>query len=208
LTAKSSATPKGGATLLKKNRKSVKRNVRCAAVLLLFLSIWACAAWAHSSKAWKERLDARTATLWIEGQDIGGLILNARAELSVTWIPRDLFRHLEKDRDVEEWLTDGVGYYFSTRKDVRAKLKGRDAFALRYRAIKRWDFDPTKLAVDGYTIAEDDILTRKEYWESGELPPGTAGVVIVCVPSPKPGQTLELRYENTLAAFTAPTDRR
>jgi hypothetical protein len=180
------------------------KNARCVIALCLLLSVLPVAAAAHNSKAWQERLDARTATLWIEGLDIGGVILNARAELNVTWADRGLLRHLENDREVDEWLTEGLNYYFSSRKETRAKLKGRDAFVLRYRAVKHWDFDPTKLVINGYALAESDILTKKEYWESGELPPGVTGTLTVCGPSLKPGQTLELSYEDTRATLTLP----
>jgi hypothetical protein len=170
----------------------------------LLLSVLSRAAGAHSSREWRERLDARTATLWIEGQDIGGVVLNSRAELSVTWVERGLFRHLEQDRDADEWLMEGLSYYFSSRDKTRAKLKGRDVFVLNYRAIKRWDFDPANLVIDGYAVTEDDILTRKEYWESGELSPGVAGTVAVCAPSLKPGRTVELRYGDARATLAAP----
>jgi hypothetical protein len=183
----------------------MKKNLRCTAVLCLCLFTFACTAAAHSSKEWQKLLDARTATLWIEGQDIGGVILNARAELNVTWAERGLLRRLENDKDVEEWLTEGLNYYYSSRKETRAKLKKRDIFVLRYRSIKYWDFDPAKLVIGGYAITKDDILTRKEYWESGELPPGVTGFLTVCAPALKPGQTIELRYEDTSAAFAAPS---
>jgi hypothetical protein len=173
------------------------KNALRVPALCLFLSFTLLlpnAAAAHSSKAWLERLDARTATLWIEGQDIGGIILNARAELNVTWLERSLLRHLENDRDVDEWVIEGLNYYYSNRKETRAKLKKRDVFVLKYRTIKYWDFDPEKLVINGYAVTKDDILTRKEYWESGELSPGVTGVLAICAPSLKPGQALELHY--------------
>ncbi|MDR1649548.1 MAG: hypothetical protein LBR71_04740 [Synergistaceae bacterium] len=178
---------------------------RIAAVSCLFLLAFASAAAAHSSKEWQKRLDARTATLWIEGQDIGGVVLNARAELNVTWAERGLSRHLENDRDVEEWLTEGLNYYYSGRRDTRAKLRKRDVFVLRYRSVKHWNFDPAKLVIGGYAITKDDILTRKEYWESGELPPGVTGFLAVCAPAPEAGQTIELRYEDTRAVLAVPS---
>ncbi|MDR2174617.1 MAG: hypothetical protein LBO82_01605 [Synergistaceae bacterium] len=187
------------------------KNARYAVALSLFLCLFLPAllpvlprAEAHNSREWQKRLDARTATLWIEGQDIGGVILNARAELNVTWADRGLLRHLESDRDVDEWLTEGLNYYFSNRKETRAKLKKRDAFVLRYRAVKYWDFDPTKLVIGGYAVTKDDILTKKEYWESGELPPGVTGFLTVCAPSLKPGQTVELSYGDTRATLAVP----
>jgi hypothetical protein len=195
----------GKGAKMKKTRKM--KNIQGFIALCLFLSVLPCAAAARSSKEWLARLDARTATLWIEGQDIGGIILNARAELSVTRLERGLLRHLEKDRNADEWLTAGLGYYYSNRRETRAKLEKRDIFVLRYRAVKYWDFDPEKLVINGYAVTKDDILTRKEYWENGalELPPGAAGFLTVCAPSLEPGRTVELHYEDASATLTAPT---
>lgn len=184
------------------------KNARRFAVLCLLLAILPMlprSAAARSSREWQKRLDARTATLWVEGQDLGGIVLNARAELNVTWLERGLLRHLENDRDVDEWLMTGLNYYYSNRRETRAKLAKRDVFVLRYRAVKYWDFDPTKLVVNGYAVTKDDILTRREYWEDGELPPGVTGFLTVCAPPLKPGQTVELRYEDARAELSVPS---
>ena len=59
---------------------------RIAAVLLGYLLL--CApAWAHTSKAWQKTLDARTVRIWIDAQFLDDIVLNARAELNVTWLP-------------------------------------------------------------------------------------------------------------------------
>ena len=161
---------------------------------------------AFNSKAWGERLIARTTTLWIEGQLLGdGIVLNARGELNVTWLERRLSGILNDDRDVDEWVVNGLGYYFSSRKETRAIMKGRDVFVLNYRAIKNWNFDPTKLTINGYAITPDDVLTRRVYWES-DLASGGVGTVEVAAPSLKPGQKVELRYEDAEAEFEVPRD--
>ncbi|MDR3265409.1 MAG: hypothetical protein LBT15_05290 [Synergistaceae bacterium] len=187
-------------------KKSQQRRVTLFLCLTLCsLAFCATAAASAISEAWRTRLEARTATLWIEGQNLGdNLILNARAKLNVTWLERRLSRELETDRDVDEWVVTNLGYYFSSRKETRAKLKGRDILVLNYRAIKRWDFDPTKLVVDGRAITADDILTKNEYWDDGELPPDTEGTHAVCVPALKPGRTVEIRYGDDSATFEAP----
>jgi hypothetical protein len=172
--------------------------------LVIPLAVFCAKAEAHSSKAWENRLNARTATLWIDAQTLGDdIVLNARGELNVTRVERGLLLRLDTDRDVEEWLLDGLGYYSSRRKDTRAKVKGRDVFVLNYRAVKHWNFDPTKLVIDGHSIAPEDILTKKEYWES-ELAPGYKGTVAVAAPSLKPGQKIELRYEDASATLEIP----
>jgi hypothetical protein len=189
--------------------KSVQRSIvlPAGAALLGVLGMFLIApgAEAHNSAAWRERLEARTATLWIEGQPLGdGIVLNARGELNVTWAGRDLTRRLEQDRDVEEWLVSALAYYYSNRKDTRAKVKGRDVFVLNYRAVKYWNFDPARLVVDGYAVTPDDILTKKEYRREGELPPGYAGTVAVAAPSPEPGRKIEIRYEDAQAVLEVP----
>ena len=162
---------------------------------------------ARNSRAWEERLAARTATLWIEGQPLGdGIILNSRGELSVTWLESGLSRFLSDENEVDEWVLNGLNYYFSRSRETRAKLRGRDVFVLNYRAIKNWSFDPAKLMINGYAVTPDDILTGRGYWES-ELTPGDTGTVEVAAPSLRPGQTVELRYEDTEAELEIPRTR-
>jgi hypothetical protein len=159
---------------------------------------------AHSSKAWGKLLSERTATLWVDAQMLGeDIVLNARGELNVTWVERRLTQYLDADRNVEEWLVNGLGYYSSNRKETRAKVKGRDVFVLNYKAVKFWNFDPAKLVIGEYSVSPEDVLTRKEYWES-ELSPGGRGTVAVAAPPLKPGQKVELRYEDARATLEVP----
>ncbi|MDR2522266.1 MAG: hypothetical protein LBC93_00970 [Synergistaceae bacterium] len=193
---------------MKKNfRKTLTKTPRRGwfSAALVFALVWAVGfAEAHSSKAWKERLDARTATLWVEGQVLGEeLVLNSRGVLQVTWLERGLTRRLGEDRDAEEWLVTNLSYYSSSRKETQAKLKGRDVFLLHYRALKRWDFDLTQVVIDGYRLTSDDVLTRKDYWKR-ELAPGSQSAVAIAAPSLKPGQKVEIRYDDALAEFKVP----
>jgi hypothetical protein len=159
---------------------------------------------AHRSKAWEKRLNERTATLWIDAQTLGDdIVLNARGELNVTRVERGLTQYLSTDRDVEEWLVNALNYYSSNRKDTRGKVKGRDVFVLNYRAVKFWNFDPAKLVIGEYSISPQDVLTKKEYWEN-ELSPGQTGTVAVAAPPLKPGQKVELRYEDARATLEVP----
>ena len=189
-------------------RKNFCRAVSLLTLFSAFFFVWDVrSAHARNSKAWRERLAARTVTLWIEGQPLGdGLVLNARAELNVTWLERGLSQILDSDNDVDEWVVNGLNYYFSNRKEMRDKLKKGDVFVLGYKAIKNWNFNPLKLTVNGHGIKQDDILTRKGYWES-ELIPGDIGMIVVTAPSLKPGQTVEFRYEDAEARFEVPRTR-
>ena len=164
---------------------------RIAAVLLGCLLL--CApAWAHTSKAWQKTLDARTVRVWIDAQFLDDIVLNARAELNVTWLPQALQRRLDKDRDVPEWVIQGLGFYFSSDKETRQRMKGRDVLALNYRAVKNWDFDPTQLSVGGYRAASEDLLGHRDLRVIGELPPGTEGTLFLSVPALKPGSSVEI----------------
>ena len=176
---------------------------RYVVLFLLFLSCSRIAE-AYNSKAWRERLDARTVTLWVEGQMLGdNVVLYSRGRLDVTWLERGLVHRLEEDRDVEEWLLNGLNYYSSNRKDTQAKVRRRDVFVLNYKASKHWDFTPTKLVIGGYRIISDDILTKKEYWDD-YLAPGDEGSVAVVAPPLKPGQKVEIQYEDARATLNVP----
>jgi hypothetical protein len=187
-------------------RKNFYRVISFLALIsaLFFVAGNLRAAEARSSRAWTELLSERTATLWIEGELLGdSIILNARGELNVTWLENRLANILNTDDNVEEWVVNSLSYYFSNRRETRAKTRGRDILVLNYRAVKRWNFDPTNLTVNGYAITRDDILTLDIYWES-ELLPGDIGTVAVAVPSLRPGQTVELRFEDARATLEIP----
>jgi hypothetical protein len=182
-----------------------KRKNRLALLLVFsFIFFMAPRAEAYRSKEWDKRLNERTATLWIDAQMLGeDIVLNARGELNVTRVERGLTQYLSTDRDVDEWLINGLNYYSSNRKDIRAKVKGRDVFVLNYRAVKFWNFDPAKLVIGQYAVSPEDVLTRKEYWESA-LSPGNRGTVVVAAPPLKPGQKVELRYEDAQVTLEVP----
>lgn len=170
----------------------------------LFVSAASSVTYAHNSKAWQERLGRHTAKLWIEGQDIGGIILNARAELNITWLPRSTGRYLDKDRDVDEWVIQSLSYYSSRRPVVQSQLKKRDILVLNYRAIKNWTIDPTQFSINGRFVSPDEILTPKTEWEGTSLEPGSTGRIVLAVPPLKAGQKIEFRYGETTAQFEVP----
>ena len=89
----------------------LKKTIKEIAVLSLACLLLCAPAWGHASKEWKKILEARTIRLWIDAQLLDDIILNARAELNVTWLPRTLRKRLERDRDVHEWVVKGLGCY-------------------------------------------------------------------------------------------------
>lgn len=181
------------------------KQTKLMAAAFLFMLCIPLIAEAHNSKAWQDRIDARTTRLWIEGQSLGdGIVLNARAQVDAVRIERNLMRELDRDRDVEEWLISSLGYYHSSRDQVREKMKGRDVLVLNYRAIKHWRFDLTKLVVNGHAITSENILRNIEDDDGEDLPPETTGTAVIAIPSMKAGQILEIRYGDDSATLKVP----
>ena len=177
----------------------LKETVEEIAILSLACLLLCAPAWGHASGEWKKTLEARTARLWIDAQLLDDIVLNARAELNVTWLPRTLRRRLERDRDVHEWVVTGLSCYYPADREAERRMKGRDVLALNYRAVKNWDFDPTQLTVGGYRVTPEDLLRV-----TGELPPGTEGTLFLCVPAIKPGSRVEIAMGPDRAVLEAP----
>ncbi|MBR1672176.1 MAG: hypothetical protein IJ702_04555 [Fretibacterium sp.] len=170
--------------------------VLCLLLVALCMAEAALAAGAEcgpgTSEAWRKALDARTASMWVDAQFLGRMVLNARARLIVTWLPRSLLKRLKGDQRVDEWVSDGLSYYYSTIEETQQRVKGRDILCLRYRAEKSWTFDPTELTFGDYRVRAEDLLGHKDFRVIGDLPPGAEGVLYVCVPSPEPGRSLNV----------------
>ena len=147
---------------------------------------------ARQSKEWQKALDARTVRLWVDAQFLEELVLNARARIEITWLPRPLMQRLDRDSDIEEWARGGLAIYYSSDPNTSAKMKGRDVLARRYRAEKNWNFDPTNLTVGDYRVTSDDLLGNASTRVIGELPSGTEGRLLLCVPSLKPGRAVRI----------------
>ncbi|MBQ9564769.1 MAG: hypothetical protein IJU98_04200 [Synergistaceae bacterium] len=159
---------------------------------LMFLLLLAVPAFAVSPD-WRKALDARTALIWVDGQVLGTMVLNARASLFVTWLPRSLLDRLYQDREVDEWVVKGVSFYSSLDEKTRAKMKGRDILALNYSTRKSWTFDPTELVIGDYRVSPDDILGNPALrGPTGDLSSGVEGTLFICVPSLKPGRSVRI----------------
>lgn len=180
------------------------KNIKRIAALSLLCLLFSASAWGHASKEWAKILEARTARMWVDAQLLGEIVLNARAELNVTWLPRALRKRLEKDRDVHEWVVAGLNFYYSTSEGTKRRMEGRDVLALNYRAVKNWDFDPTRLTVGGYRVVPEDLLGHKDLRVTGELPSGTEGILYLCVPAIKPGSRVEVAMGPDKAVLEAP----
>lgn len=171
---------------------------------LLCIVLLASAAEARQSGEWRKVLAARTAPLWVDAQFLDELVLNARARIDVTWLPRSLQRRLDKDREVDEWVVRGLSFYYSSDREAAVRMKGRDVIALNYRAQKSWTFDPTMLVIGGYAVVSEDLLGHPDLRVIGELPSGTSGTLFICVPALKPGRRIHISLGPDSADLEAP----
>ncbi|MCL2147629.1 MAG: hypothetical protein FWH52_07460 [Synergistaceae bacterium] len=139
-------------------------------ILLSFAFIEAANA-EYMSKAWRGLLEKRSTSIFTESIDLGGMRVGGRGKIMFVWLDRSLNKVLQKDGDVEDSITNGLAYYFNSKKEVASLVKNRDVFLLSYHAIKRWDFKIEEIVINGYRLTVDDILTSTYYRVLGELPP-------------------------------------
>ncbi|GHT01247.1 hypothetical protein AGMMS50276_28850 [Synergistales bacterium] len=167
---------------------------RLATLFIFLLCAIQTPALAHSSAEWKARISENTVTIWVEGQDIGGIILNARAEINVTRLDRKMMDFLDRDKDVDEWVTDGLNYYYSNRKDIASRVKKKELFVVRCRANKFFEFEPGKLVINGHSLQKEDVLTNDIYWEKELAPDGEFAITVVAPPTAR-GQKFKVSYD-------------
>ncbi len=180
------------------------RKYRTVLIAALLILVCGGSAFAHASRDWKNRLDAHTAKLWVDAQFLGDIVLNARAEMDIVWLPKSLLRVLEQDNDVYEWVSKALSYHYANKKDGRPDVKGRDIFVLNYRVRKVWNFDPADIVINGYKIKPEDIFTDKSLRVAGELANGDEGSLAVCVPALKPGSVVEISLGTDKINFEVP----
>lgn len=163
-------------------------------LLVLALSL-AVPAWAVSP--FQERLQARTATFWIEGQALGDMVLGARARLSFVLVDATLARDLSGNPEAPEWLSWHGQHYGA---------KGKTLFIVRLKTLKPMTFDPTLLHVGDHQVTMDDVLTRQHFLPQGDLPSGLEGTLALRIPTtaiPKKGP-IPLGYGDWGMEWTAP----
>ncbi len=152
-------------------------------IFLLSLSTTANAKLQTPTQEWKKIIDERTAVIWADAQFLDTIVLNARGNASVTWLPRSLLKVLDKNKDAADWIITGLNFYFSNNPETNKKLKGRDVIAVNYKAVKTWSFNPTDFVFGDYKITSDDILSRPRDYTVGDMHSGTQDLVFLCVPS-------------------------
>jgi hypothetical protein len=169
-------------------------------VFLLAVSIFPGAAWAAQPKSLDDLLAERSANVWIDGQVLGDLVLGAKARLTFVYVDTPLATTARNDPGAPEWLT------WHSRHLGEKYLKGRALFILRFETFTPWELVPGKLFVGTYAVSSEDVLSRKEYTPSGELPSGFTGTLPFSVPKTalKTGAEVALGYEKEAAKWKMP----
>lgn len=164
-----------------------------------------------NSKEWDDTLKRHTVRLWADAQFLDKIVLNARARLELTWLPKSLLKNLDKDRRVNDWVQQGLNAYYSNDKKIKSKLKGRDVFALNFKAEKTWSFDPSEMKLqypDGkiYQVTADDFLWKPDFDLLTDIPSGTMGTLYMLLPSvkAKAGSKIKVTLGPDSADFEVP----
>jgi hypothetical protein len=123
-----------------------------------------------------ELLDKRTSVIWIEGQQLGDMVIGARAQIAFIYIDRKIHDSIKGNTDAPKWLSWHSQHFHEARKNRKALFIGR------IKTVKRWNFDLSSIQLGDYVPAEEDIVTRKAFRPDGELPPDTAASFALMVP--------------------------
>jgi len=137
----------------------------------------------------EDLIKERTATMYLEGQKLGDLILGARARLDFLFVDDSLLRAARTSGMTPDWLKWHLGHFGDPQ------IRGKDLFVLRYEAYKPWDFDPFKIVVNGKNLTEEDILTKLIRISTGSLSPNTVDSLAFAVPKAKDG-VYNITYES------------
>ncbi|SRR6056297_254190 len=127
------------------------------------------------SEELQEALDARTCLIWIEGQQLGEMIIGARAQMGFILVDSKLKDLVAGNPDAPDWLR-WHSSHFGTGP------AGRELFIIRYKTFKPWDFDPEKVFINGSQLQREDIVTRKAFTRQGLLPSDVSGTIAVFAP--------------------------
>jgi hypothetical protein len=151
-------------------------------------------------------VEERSANVWVEGQDLGGMIVGARGQMPFVYVDNVLSRASGGESEAPDWLKWHVQHFLSNA------AKGKNLFICRYRALIPWTFEPEQIFVGTYAVQWKYILTRKDFFPHGEIPSDTVGVFAFVVLSGQrslrerdPSRLRSVRDE--AAAFTGGEER-
>lgn len=182
----------------------MSRLKRFACAIALFCTVLMGAhqqqAWARQGEDLQTLLDERTATVWLEGQKLGELILGARAEIHFIYVDSKLSQAVTKDPFAPDWLRWNVQYMGTD------SVRGKALFILHFKTMKPWTFDPSMIRVGNYTISRNDILNDKDFTPVGDLPSGFEGTLAFVVPkdNAEPGKEITLTCASETVSFKVP----
>ncbi len=178
------------------------KRVTLLSLLFLFLVIGGTREGAASSqpKSLDDLLAERSASVWIDGQVLGDLVLGAKARLTFVYVDPVLASSARADSASPEWLV------WHSRHVGEKYLKGKGLFVLRFETFTPWELVPGNLAVGTYVVSSEDILSKKEYTPSGELPADFTGTLPFSVPRTvlKPGTDVLLGYGKETVKWKVP----
>ncbi len=175
-------------------------------MLMLCALAFLCCAGAARADEVGTLLSERTTTLWIEGEQLGDMMIGARALMEFIYVDAALSRiAAENGPDVPEWLA-WHAKHFGT-KETRKKV----LLIVRFEARKRWTLDPMKIRVNGRSLEETDILSNKDFIPTGELLGGSSGSFAICIPAAKLDDgkgRMQVRYGEYEASLPLPGKKR
>ncbi len=174
---------------------------RLKLVFLLALISLICLYSPAFASSYDELAKDRLINLWIDGQVLGDMVIGARSQLSLIFMDRKACEAARSNMaGIPDWISWNLQY-----ESVAAKDK-KKLFLIRYKTFKNWEFDVSKLSVGDYILSDSDILTRRDFTQTGSLPPGTDGTLAVAIPSSKlkPGSTVSISYGENSQSWTIP----
>ncbi len=148
-----------------------------------------------------ELLQSRAAVLWIGGNRVGDLMVGADARLRFQFIDRALTERIysEPDSFPDQILWNAP--YIDKASRSRCNL-----VILVYTAVSRWNFDPSKITVNGEPIPKNRVYSSLLAIPTGALAAGTEDVIVFGVPRAlsRPGGTLVFAYGDHAIEFSIP----
>lgn len=144
----------------------------------------------HSDPDAAKLFEERDATCWVEGMQMGDMMIGARASLEFIYLDGKLSAAISSRSDLAQWLDDYNQYYGSP------KTKGKAIFLIRLKTNKPMTFDPSKVFVADYHIANGDMISSSIDNPSGDIASEDEWKFVCVVPAGKVkrGSVVKLGY--------------
>lgn len=158
---------------------------------------------AISSDSLEKAEEKRSVILWVEGKQMGDMVVNARAQMYFCLLDSTMCSLIAKDpSEVSDDMAEAAQF-----RDRAASQKSQ-LFLLRYRALKRWDFDPTNIVINGWKVDKKHIYTNYALAAIGEIPPSIQSAIALGVPFNlfKEKKTLVFEYAGAKVEWKIPQE--